>query len=229
MSIKLIKSILPPHYTSLYVAVSMGVDSLSSYFFLQKLGYNVIPLHFNHKLRKQNDLMEGVFFRCFNEEYKAGKNSFVNDLIGRAKKSLLSETECRIARMEYFKSIIPNGGYLVTGHHLDDFVESYLLNCLRGKPNHFPINLVTDFVSFKILHPFLLTNKADLINFAAGKSWEKYIVVDETNAINKGSRRNWLRNTIIPELEKNHISLKKYCKSLINDKIKELEENEGHE
>jgi hypothetical protein len=38
----------------------------------------------------------------------------------------------------------------------------------------------------------------------------KFVVADETNDIVKGSRRNLLRNVIIPELEKNQLCLEKY-------------------
>ena len=49
---------LKSKHQQIFVALSMGVDSLAAFFYLQKLGYNVTALHFNHKLRKQNDLME---------------------------------------------------------------------------------------------------------------------------------------------------------------------------
>jgi tRNA(Ile)-lysidine synthase TilS/MesJ len=47
----------------------------------------------------------------------------------------------------------------------------------------------------------------------------KYVVEDETNVENKGSRRNWLRNIIIPEMKKNKISLEKFAKNKINSRL----------
>ena len=35
---------------------------------------------------------------------------------------------------------------------------------------------------------------------------------DETNSITKGSRRNWIRNRIIPEMKNNKLSLEKFAK-----------------
>lgn len=55
--IKLIKNILPKE-KEYFFAISMGVDSVAGYLFLKNKGYTVHPIHFNHKLRNQNDAME---------------------------------------------------------------------------------------------------------------------------------------------------------------------------
>ena len=38
------------------------------------------------------------------------------------------------------------------------------------------------------------------------------MVEDETNQVTKGSRRNWVRNDIIPQLKLQKISLEKFAK-----------------
>lgn len=213
-----IKSILPPTSCPIYVALSMGADSLAAAIYLKNCGYKVCLLHFNHRLRPQNEEMDKSF-RSFLLE-----NSF-NSHIGYGN-NLSDESSCRKARLEFFKQTIPSGGYLVTGHHLNDYIESYLLNCFRGQPEYRPMQLVSDFVSFKILHPFLLNEKKDMQEYLEtynNGGALKYVVKDETNEVIKGSRRNWIRNVIIPEMEDQKIGLKRYCKGLIIKDIEKME------
>jgi tRNA(Ile)-lysidine synthase TilS/MesJ len=118
---------------------------------------------------------------------------------------------------------------IITAHHLNDYVESYLLNCFRGHPNHTPIEFFSEFniedkkyfdgKYYKIIHPFLLSTKRDFRQYLERNNYMKYVVEDETNVENKGSRRNWLRNIIIPEMKKNKISLEKFAKNKINSRL----------
>lgn len=213
--IKLIEEILPSKKQPVYVSVSMGVDSLAAFFYLSKMGYNVNAIHYNHNLRPQNEVMCKKFLKLFTRsQYETGSN-------------LKTERDCRLARLDFYKKVTtplhkdtPN--VIITAHHLDDYVESYLMNCFRGKANHKPINLSTNFNTFTIIHPFLLTEKKDFIKFV--QNWKggwlkEWVVEDETNTIIKGSRRNWVRNVIIPEMTKQEISLKKFCREQISKDI----------
>ena len=224
--IKLISEILPHKKQLMYVSVSMGVDSLAAFFYLEKMGYNVVPIHFNHAMRPQNNLMHSKF----RELFPCNPIPWTNHIgVGY---NLKTESDCRKARLEYYKEItapqtetgkIYSGDTIITAHHLDDYVESYLMNCFRGKPNHKPISLITNFNTFKIVHPFLLTEKKDFIKFIQnwrGGYLKKWVVEDETNTVIKGSRRNWVRNVIIPEMTRQEISLKKFCREQI---IKDVE------
>jgi tRNA(Ile)-lysidine synthase len=212
--IKLIKELLPSKQTPVYVSVSMGLDSVAAYHFLKMKKYNVIPIHFNHNLRKQNYVMEFKFRELF-------ANSRV--VIGLAAPKLKTEAECRSARLDFYRDEITNNAIIITGHHLDDYVESYLMNCFRGHPTHTPINLCSDFPTFKIVHPFLLTEKKDFEEFVNSNTFkylQDYIEHDESNDIIKGSQRNWLRHVIVPEMKKQSVSVKKYCRELIADDVK---------
>jgi tRNA(Ile)-lysidine synthase TilS/MesJ len=118
--------------------------------------------------------------------------------------------------------VLPNNSILVTAHHLDDYQESYLQNCFRGQPTYRGISLRTNFGSYEIIHPFLLTEKSDLIEFLKWYQqghFMKFVVTDETNTIVKGSRRNWIRNVIVPEMNRASVSVKKYCRRTIMEDI----------
>ena len=110
-----------------------------------------------------------------------------------------------------------NGGTVITAHHLNDWVESYLMNCMRGCPEKNPFEVETRFKNFNILHPFLLTRKCDFEEYIERNMLMKFFVEDETNLVNKGSRRNWVRNDLIPLMKQQDISLEKFAKRSIND------------
>jgi tRNA(Ile)-lysidine synthetase-like protein len=209
--IKIIKEIAPKenHY---FVAVSMGVDSVAVLFWLKSKGYNITPLHFNHNLRAQNGTMQDRFF----DLCKYLNLNGISD-IGL---NLKTEAECRNARLNFY-SKVANSGTIITAHHLNDWVENYLLNCLRGHPNHNSIPVVSDFDNFKLIHPFLLTRKKDMKQYLERNHWMHFVVEDESNAVLKGSRRNWVRNVIIPQMTLQKLSLEKFAKRKISKQLQE--------
>lgn len=207
--IRTIKSIFPKNQ-KYYVAVSMGVDSVAAVSFMIQKGYDLIPIHFNHRLRKQNDIMVEKFLDFCN-------SVGINGHIGTGK-NLVTESDCRNARLSFYQEIAPNG-IVVTAHHLNDWIESYLMNCFRGHPNHNPFELVSTFGTFSIIHPFLLSRKKDFIEYIERNNLKKYVVDDETNKITKGSRRNWIRNNLIPEMKEHKLSLEKFAKRHLNQLI----------
>lgn len=209
--IKIIKDVAPKNQRY-YFAVSMGVDSVSAYFWMKMKGYDVTPIHFNHRLRKQNDLMETKFVELC-DATNAPK------IIGYGK-DLNTEADCRVARLKFYESVVEEDANILTAHHLNDWVESYLLNCFRGHPNHTAISFVSDFVKFSLVHPFLLTRKSDFVQFAERNNLMRFVVTDETNSTTVGSRRNWIRNVIVPEMTNQKLSLEKFAEKRIK---KELE------
>lgn len=233
--IKVIKQLVNKE-SKYFFALSMGVDSLGAFLWMRNRGYKLIPAHFNHKLRPQNDLMEDKFnkmckdlnINCF--EYRSSDRFRILTSILRDLDT--TEAASRDLRLKFYEHIVSDvtaPKEIITAHHLNDYVESYLLNCLRGHPNHTPIEFFSEFniedkqyfdgKYYKIIHPFLLSTKRDFRQYLERNNYMKYVVEDETNVENKGSRRNWLRNTIIPEMKKNKISLEKFAKNKINSHL----------
>jgi len=213
--IRTIKEILPKNRTY-YVAVSMGVDSVAAIHYLQSKGYSLIPIHFNHNLRDQNFIMMEKFLHFCTS---LGLSGHVG--IG---KNLNTEKDCRNARLNFYSKIVKKGS-IITAHHINDWVESYLLNCFRGQPNNDVFSLISNFNSFSILHPFLLTRKKDFKQYVDRNDLMRYVVDDETNAIIKGSRRNWIRNFIIPQMKENKLSLEKFAQRKIIKLITDIKQN----
>lgn len=211
---------------NVYILCSMGVDSVAATHFLIKnkrkffknVDMCIIPIHFNHRLRKQNNDMEDSFYQ-FNRDF-----NFSGYTIGLECKTG-TEDECRQARIDYInQSMYMN--ICITAHHLDDCVESYLLNVFRGKEGFLPIPFVTTirrqtalFNSCSIMHPFLFTEKKDFVDYAQKYDLIKYVVEDETNKVVKGSRRNLIRNEIIPILDREKMGLKKIVKKKMQERL----------
>jgi tRNA(Ile)-lysidine synthase TilS/MesJ len=215
--IKVIRPLLPKDQI-FYCAVSMGVDSLAAAYFMYNKGYKIIPIHFNHALREQNNVMAEKFMDFCSEKLNAqGYVGFGTNL--------KTEAECRDARIQFYRSIAVSGGVVVTAHHLNDWVESYLLNCFRGHPNHNSFELCSNFGSFSICHPFLLSRKKDFIEYVDRNDLRKYTVEDETNSMIKGSRRNWLRNCIVPEMTKQKLSLEKFAKRQVLQLVSDINQS----
>lgn len=211
--IKVVKNILAKD-RRYHLAVSMGADSVAALFWMRWKGYEVTPIHFNHNLRAQNGIMHDKFLELCDNLGLEGKSGVWNKGFG-------TEAECRDARLEFY-SHTAKGGTIVTAHHLDDWVESYLLNCFRGHPNHHPFELESQFSDFKIAHPFLPTTKRDFMEFLERNGWAEWVVRDETNSSTSGSRRNWIRHNILPEMSRQRLSLEKYARRRIK-KLAEFE------
>lgn len=195
------------------VAVSSGVDSIVASFLLnRKLGIKKI-FHFNHNCQAINADME--------QAVKRYASDFDLELIvKRSDVPLIGEADCRKARLNAIFGSNAKDVVLATAHHLDDFVESYLLNCFRGKETHFPISFETDFGNGnKIIHPFLFYTKKQLIHIAERHDLMQYVVHDPSNNISKGSRRNFIRNEVVPLLEENKLGLQKICRKKILSKL----------
>jgi tRNA(Ile)-lysidine synthetase-like protein len=211
--IKIVKKIISKE-KKYFFALSMGTDSVAGYMYLLNKNYNIQPIHFNHNLRAQNQLMEEKFIDLCEKTNK-------KPIIGYGNK-LKTELDCRNARLDFYENYCENQE-VITAHHLNDFVENYLLNCFRGIPNNKIFQIKSEFEKFSIIHPFLLTRKKDFVQYLERNKLTDYIIEDESNDIIKGSRRNWIRNKILPEMKKNKISLEKFAKKNVLNLIEKYD------
>ena len=210
-----------PKCNSINILCSMGVDSVAAaHYCVTKISkqYNRIisPRHFNHKLRKQNDLMETSYISMLCDvRFRQMGHGPINlkEFI-----KYKNEDGLRQARLEYMKSQI-DCTIFITAHHLDDATESYMMNVLRGKEGFLPIPFITEVGSNLIVHPFLFTKKADFRQYAEKNDLMQYVVEDETNKVTKGSRRNFIRNEIIPLIQREKMGLDTIVKKKIEQRL----------
>ncbi|MCB1616603.1 MAG: tRNA lysidine(34) synthetase TilS, partial [Pseudomonadales bacterium] len=180
------------------VAFSGGLDSLVLLHLLQDLNLQtpIIALHINHQLSENADhwqahcerTCEALKIKCFSRSVTVVKGE----------RGL--EDAAREARYREFSEFLEPGDWLLTGHHLDDQAETYLLRLTRGSG---PRGLggmpqTRKMGKGRIHRPFINFSRKDLEAYAyeQGLNW----VEDESNA-DLMFDRNYLRHEVIPPLK----------------------------
>lgn len=170
----------------LYVACSGGVDSMAILDFLRR-NHNVTVAFFNHMTPTSDRALNFVADYCTQEQipmlYGVPKNK-------RDPKQSWEEY-WRTERYNFLHSFAPLGIKVVTAHHLDDCVETWVWSSLHGEGKIIPYNYRN------VIRPFRLTRKRDLELWCQLKNvpW----IEDETNADTKHTR-NYIRHKMMPHV-----------------------------
>jgi len=188
--------------TVVIVAVSGGSDSMFcscliyGFYVKNKFDLNNLKfVHCCHNTRKENTneqaMLEGFF----------GKQLVVFDYKWKDK----SEEAMRNWRYQKFDQLANDIGaeFVVLGHHLDDRVESSFLNLLRGAGlNGFVSMRFCDrhplLANKRVLRPLIACSKNQIVQNVK-KNNIPYLE-DPSNYDANISKRNFLRNKILPEL-----------------------------
>ena len=109
------------------------------------------------------------------------------------------EAQAREARYQALQTILPSNGWLVTGHHANDQLETLLLALkrgagLKGLSAMLPLSKMTQGI---LARPLLNLSRNDIVNYAQQQhlTW----IEDESND-DVHYDRNFLRQQIIPQL-----------------------------
>lgn len=107
---------------SLYVAVSGGVDSMAAIDFLRRK-HDITALYVNHGTEYSKQAFNVVANYCFTYSIVL----FYYEILKDSKPQGLSWEEFwREERYQFFDKYEHSGHPVVTAHHLDDAVETYL-------------------------------------------------------------------------------------------------------
>jgi len=183
------------------ILVSGGIDSIAAAHWLITR-FRRIPhiIHFNHNIQENSGEMETKvekFIRDYGNICDSTRWVYRRRTVDFPDESENGLRGWRISEMAGI------GGNFVTGHHLNDAVENYLLNTIKGCPEHLPLPWQSNFPEFKIFHPFLRCTKKDFEEYITENNLEEYVVEDISNCDNK-YKRNFLRNEIIPLIDEYH-------------------------
>ena len=186
----------------IWVSCSGGIDSIvGAHYLSRKLKLRVKLFHYNHNLRSQNDQMQEAVQRFAEDHGLQLEVRKLQNFQGSG------EAELRHNRYLSLQQLVSQGT-VVTCHHLDDCVESYLMNCFNGVPEYCPIPPSTVFGETRVVRPFLLTPKKAFERYSTEYNLDSYIVDDETN-LDQGYRRNWVRHRARPVIQEHYPGIQK--------------------
>jgi len=170
------------------VACSGGIDSMSIVNFLLEGRRKVHLAYFNH------DTPHSRAAEQFVKKY-AAKNRLTLT-VGRVRGTrgkLSLEEFWRNERYEFLTNLGDN--YVITCHHLDDVVETWLFKCLHGNPGLIPYRREPN-----IFRPFLMTEKSAIVSYADRKGID--FIDDPSNRMTKNIMRNHIRHNVMPQILK---------------------------
>jgi tRNA(Ile)-lysidine synthase len=189
----------------IYVACSGGVDSMAAVDFLKR-NHDVFVLHFNHGTEHGTKAMEFVGNYCSDKDIGFLTNGgpwtmnaapsprrVAAPYKRREKNANESQEEYwRWIRYDWLERCTER--QVVTGHHLDDCVETWVWSSMHGTGKIIPYSR-----NDRILRPFRLTRKRDLELWANLKSVP--YIEDDSNT-DTCYTRNYIRHEMMPHVLK---------------------------
>jgi tRNA(Ile)-lysidine synthase len=172
------------------IAVSGGPDSMAAIDFLSNhTRRDITALHFNHGTAHAKDAEEFVREFCLERG--------VPLVVGRVQRPI----EARESREAYWRSERygwfeewHHGEYIspipiITCHHLDDAVETWIFTSLHGN------SMLIPYKRDNFIRPFLSTRKDTLVDWCDKKNVP--YIVDPSND-DTSYMRNYIRHTLLP-------------------------------
>ncbi len=180
------------------LAVSGGIDSMVLLDLFLKSGFDVSVAHVNFKLRGIESDKDENFVRdkCKLKSVPFFTTSFDTEAFARENK-LSIQMAARELRYGWFEQIISEHDfdYLATAHHLNDSIETAILNMVRGSGLEGWDGISV--ANGKIIRPLLFAAREQIQNYAAENSitWRE----DESNSTDH-YQRNFIRHQVVPLL-----------------------------
>ncbi len=188
----------------LLLAVSGGVDSVVLCHLCMHSGFDFSIAHCNFKLRGSESERDKLFVKELAE--KLAVDFFVKDFDTEkyaAEKKVSIQVAARELRYNWFNELIstenklPVAKYILTAHHLDDNIETLLMNFFKGTGVAGLRGILPK--NNQLVRPLLFAKKEELSVYA--KENNLHWIEDSSNNSDKYSR-NYFRHQIIPLVEK---------------------------
>ena len=183
----------------LLLATSGGIDSMVLAHLLHQLNYDIALCHCNFQLRG----LESFGDQNFVQEYATANQiplfltqfdteAFANDY------KLSTQIAARELRYNWFYELLETEGYdyIVTAHHADDNIETFLINLSRGTGLEGLVGIPVQ--NDKIIRPLLPFSREEIQEYAKQNhiEWRE----DSSNASDK-YLRNKIRHHLVPLLK----------------------------
>ena len=181
------------------IAVSGGIDSIVLTHLCKQANYNFAIAHCNFNLRGEESDADELFINELGDSLNV--EVFVQhfDTLNYSELNGVSiQMAARTLRYEWFNDLSTqlNFKYILTAHHLDDSLETFIINLTRGTGIEGLLGIPS--VNDNIVRPLLPFTRSDIESFA--KDFKLAWREDRSNASTK-YLRNKIRHNIIPELK----------------------------
>lgn len=183
----------------LFLAVSGGLDSMVLLHLLQQLPYEIAVLHCNFQLRGIESFDDQSFVQqyCDENNIKVFITQFDTEAFAKDYK-LSTQVAARELRYSWFYELLEthNFDYVLTAHHADDNLETFLINLTRGTGLDGLTGIPEQ--NDKIIRPLLPFSRDEILQYASENNieWRE----DSSNASNK-YLRNKIRHDLVPILK----------------------------
>ncbi len=182
-----------------YIAVSGGIDSMVLLHLFQHFQFSFGVLHCNFKMRGEESDADMRFIHDYCEEnsIQLRIGFFETELIAKELKESIQVTARNLRYNWFYEQMQENNvDFVATAHHLDDQVETFLINLTRGTG----LDGLTGIPSHndKIIRPLLPFSRDEIVSYAKKNNikWRE----DSSNASDK-YLRNKIRHNVIPILK----------------------------
>ena len=199
--------------TPILVACSGGVDSMVLCDVLLKLNYKIAIAHCNFQLRGEESNGDEKFVEQYALQNKIPFHSIKFDTKEFKKdKTISTQMAARELRYEWFEEIRKENNYhfIATAHHLDDQMETILLNFTKGTGLKGLTGMQPKVVF--VIRPFLEISKQEILDYA---NEHKIIFREDSSNASDDYQRNLIRHQIVPQLQKINPALYDTAKDFI--------------
>lgn len=215
------------------VAISGGVDSVVLAHLLHKSAIEITLAHCNFSLRGKDADTDELFVKELAKNLGIKAHTIQFETKEFAEKEQLSiQMAARQLRYDWFKELLQDNDldYLVTAHHLNDNLETFLINFSRGTGLEGLTGIPA--INGRIVRPLLAFSREEIEVYAKENNlaWRE----DASNAETKYTR-NKIRHELVPLLKELNPSLlqsfQKTTKNLqqsqqiVDDSIFQIKEN----
>lgn len=183
----------------LFLAVSGGLDSMVLLHLLKQLPYEIAVLHCNFQLRGLESFGDQTFVENYCDQNNIAVFTTQFDTEAFAKDYKLStQVAARELRYSWFYELLEekNFDYILTAHHADDNLETFIINLSRGTGLDGLSGIPEQ--NDKIIRPLLPFSREEILKYAEENKiqWRE----DSSNASNK-YLRNKIRHDLVPILK----------------------------
>ena len=192
--------LLVPLPKTITVAFSGGVDSVAVVDFLSKK-HDVTCAFYHHGTENSERAMKFVAEFCTERRLPL--------LLGWLNKEKPKEKSYEEFWRDERYNFLSTLGAVVTAHHLDDCVETYIWSSLHGKPK------VVNLVRGNVIRPFLTTRKNEFVDWCNRKNltW-----CEDTSNEDVNYTRNYIRKNLMPHALHVNPGLYKTVKKIVENR-----------